>query len=254
MIFGVEETPEHPPDVEELAGFLQNQGPVAQGASRFLAAVEQWDKESRPDATALAFAEFLSKLPSVIETDKVTVEKRGHHLLVDVSGWLKYSQRPLALRTFFGLTDPHGHTPPEHWPYVLDSIKKDNALFYSGPTGAGDCLSLAAMSEALSLSQADLVAAGTQTQRFFLGVLSGGAYSQIGTDLLEVRSQKPGLSTDLMLLASAEDRPQLSLGMLRYLDRTFTGEGTELKEALTPFLGPTDVVVFNHHTQPEAAP
>lgn len=278
MIFGAEETPDHPPDVDDVAGFLSDTGDGAasanstsgaaqnaeagmekataleRGAARFLDAADRWDKESRPDGTSLAFAELLAKLPTVVEADKTQLEKQSHHLVVDVTGWLKLSQRPIAIRVYFGLTDVHGTTPAEHWPFVLESLSKDDALTYSGPLGGGDDLSLAVMSDALGMPAEALAAAGTQTPHFLFASASGGSYSQLGNDVVELRGTKSGLITDTMLVASPDDRPQLNLALLRYIDRAVQGDAGEESAALAPYLSGTDMVVLEHHADANVAP
>ncbi len=176
------------------------------------------------------------------------VKSGQDYLLLRLKGNLHASGKSIALNLYFGSTDASGPVKPSHWPYVLDSLRNDDFLFFYGHAGLGANLSMQKLSEQMALSPSALRDALAAPKAQLIAVLTANANAYFGRDIGEIRQTiGRGQRTDLILSAGLyfPFRPRFFGDILRYLDEYLAGKASPWRPFPSSHVGDRGMITIS---------
>lgn len=213
---------------------------ISLGSRIWNSLIDVKDRKTIFEPGAMEFLMFLRHLSSLAELKEVKALEQGQeHLVIGIKGVLKQSQKPIQLRVFYGHTSIDSGKG-QHSKLLLDALQKDDVLIYNGHAGLGANLKIDQIGQFLGNQEKVSRAVGKKPYQL-VALFNCYSYSHFGEDILERRK---GRMTDLLLSGTQDAGAKYVLGILKMLDRSFSGESVDLSGSIARYIPPRSFAVM----------
>jgi len=132
----------------------------------------------------------IDELPRVMDIERHRSLVEEGSLVVEVTGKLHHSARPLVLRLALAFTDVFGPVKPRHFGLLRRALSEDQLVVYWGHSGIGENFRLAQIEAHAQASHAQLTSELKRSPLRLVAFLSCYSYMYFGQDLLAAGAER----------------------------------------------------------------